>query len=190
MIETKKDQGWSWAELDMVSAAQGGAPPAHVDALKLMAALLQHNDSKDANQRLVCDDDSWTEDQQGARFCARPILMIQDVGATFGGAGNRIRVESKVNLAHWREKRIWLDGKRCVANLVGSTKDGTLTDPPISEEGRAFLAGLLSKVSAEQIRDLFRVSQVTIHDRGTAIADWERAFWYKAWQIVNHRCPA
>lgn len=40
-VETYAHEGWSWRELDLVEEAAGGAPVAHRDALKLMAAFLQ-----------------------------------------------------------------------------------------------------------------------------------------------------
>ena len=46
--------GWSWAELDRVNEEAGGAPRAHRDALKLLAVLRQHSDTKPEQQRIVC----------------------------------------------------------------------------------------------------------------------------------------
>jgi hypothetical protein len=187
-LEATADQGWAWNELDAVRASAGGGTRAHIDALRLMAALLQHNDSKPENQRLECSAGDWVRTADG-RACRAPRLLIQDLGATFGGAGNRVRWDSKVDLEHWREQRIWRDGATCTANLAGSTLDGTLSDPQIGEAGRALLAERLMRLTPKQVRDLFRAARVTLRDRGTTIEDWERAFWYKAWQIVHHRCP-
>ena len=79
-IETDRLEGWAFFELDAVDPAKGGAPRAHVDALRLMAVFLAHWDNKSENQRLVCLDRDWPE---GAP-CAQPFLVLQDVGATFG----------------------------------------------------------------------------------------------------------
>src|SRR5207247_1395965 len=46
VMESFPDSGWSWPELELVSESAGGAPRAHRDALKLLAVLLQHTDSK------------------------------------------------------------------------------------------------------------------------------------------------
>ena len=79
-IETASGQGWAFHELDQVDAAKGGAPRAHVDALRLLAAFLAHWDNKSDNQRLVCVSREWPA---GAP-CPAPMLMLQDLGATFG----------------------------------------------------------------------------------------------------------
>jgi hypothetical protein len=53
-IDTPRIKGWAWPELDQVEPAAGGAPRAQRDALKLLATLIQHTDSKPEQQRLIC----------------------------------------------------------------------------------------------------------------------------------------
>ena len=151
-IETSPDSGWSWPELDLSDEASGGAPREHRDALKLLAVLLQHTDSKPAQQRLVCVSDQ-SDDVREA--CRQPVMMVTDLGMTFGHANvfNRNGVGS-ANFSEWAGADIWLDRVRCIGNLPKSAT-GTLGNPPISEEGRRFLADLLSQLSDQQLQDLF-----------------------------------
>ena len=76
----EEGKGWAWPELDQVDSAAGGAPARQRDALKLIAVLLQHTDTKAPQQRIVCLGAGKTKE------CARPFLLIQDVGRTFGRA--------------------------------------------------------------------------------------------------------
>jgi len=184
---------WDWEDLDLVDESAGGATRAERDALKLLAVLLQHSDSKSKNQRLVCADDAGE-----GTSCQVPLMMIQDVGVTFGRA-NALNQQpgASVNLANWSQIAIWKDPQKCIGNLSGSWT-GTLKQPVISEEGRRFLADLLSQLSDPQIRDLFDVARVHLRPRapsdgrsGFATADeWVAAFKEKRAQIVNHRCAA
>src|SRR5207253_9834313 len=80
-METHSNSGWAWPELDLVDEAAGGAPRAHRDALKLLAAFVQHTDSKAEQQRLICLSDP---DEGGA--CPDPFMLISDLGQTFGRA--------------------------------------------------------------------------------------------------------
>src|SRR6185436_5529586 len=82
-MEVSPDSGWAWPELDEVRTTEGGAPQPQREALKLLAALLQHGDNKPAQQRLVCV--GATEDEGGAE-CREPWMIIQDLGVTFGRA--------------------------------------------------------------------------------------------------------
>src|SRR5262249_34172146 len=132
--------GWSWEDLDRVDERAGGAPVAQRDALKLLAVMIQHSDNKANQQRFVCRDAGKGHDLAS---CADPVLMIHDVGLTFGHANlfNRATIGS-VNLERWAAAPIWKPGLRCVGNLP-SSQTGTLADPGISESGRQFLADLL-----------------------------------------------
>jgi hypothetical protein len=185
------DEGWSWDELDDVSEAAGGAPRAHVDALKLLAVFLQHTDSKPQQQRLVCLDASSDD---GA--CARPFLMVNDLGVTFGRANrSNANPTGSANLHEWSRTPVWADAPGCVGNLPKSLT-GTLDNPAISEAGRRFLAGLLVQLSDAQLHDLFEVARMHLRprvpERGRSgfpsTREWVDAFKDKRRQIVERRC--
>lgn len=188
--------GWAWSELEQVDPEQGGAPLAHRDALKLLAVLVQHTDSKADNQRLVCAGEDEDEDEDGP--CRRPLMMMQDVGLTFGVANalNR-QPRASVHLAEWSKLPVWRDGPGCVGNLEGSVR-GTLERPEISEEGRRFLASLLTQLTDAQLRDMFEAARVEFRPRDPASGrsgfpdtmEWVEAFKAKRAQIVERRCAA
>ena len=184
---------WKWKDLDLVDEAAGGATRAEIDALKLISVLLQHSDSKPDNQRIVCADESGE-----GEACQVPLMMTQDLGVTFGRA-NAFNQQpgASVNFAAWAPLPIWKDPQTCVGNLSGSWT-GTLKEPVISEEGRQFLADLLSQLSDQQIRDMFEAARVHLRLRApeharsgfTTIDEWTTAFKQKRAQIVDHRCQS
>ena len=200
------DQGWKWSELDLVEARRGGSTRAETDGLKLLAVFIQHSDSKPPQQRLACfsSDLRW---QDGKQVCAKPVLMIQDLGATFGSGNQKIGAFSAMYYKGWARTGIWnvekedqfrqKTGKRvCFGSLQSAFKNG-LIDPEISEEGRRFLADLLNRLTDDQIRDLFRAArsdklQETILENGietrVTIEHWLNAFKKKRDQINDHRC--
>jgi hypothetical protein len=191
-IEARNAKGWSWRELDSVAANAAGASRAEVDALKLLAAFIQHVDSKPENQALVCADGAVTKDAAGNETCTRPLLVVKDLGSSFAAAGRF--TFPKMKLESWASVPIWRDGATCQAHLVSSLV-GTLAHPRISEEGRRFLAERLSLLSDEQLHDLFTAARVERHvgdrvdGRQVTAADWVRVFKDKRDQIVTHRCP-
>ena len=189
-MESSPDSGWSWPELDLVSESAGGAPRAHRDALKLLAVLLQHTDSKPSQQRLVCLNPRLEDGQ-----CAEPFMMINDLGLTFGHASAwNDQNQSGVNLELWAKTPVWSDSGRCVGNIAKSVT-GTLDHPVISEEGRAFLAVLLMQLSDAQLHDLFAVARFPLRSVGmkprrpvTTVDQWVEAFKTKRDEIVNRSC--
>jgi hypothetical protein len=181
--------GWSWLELGRVDEAAGGAPRAQRDALELLAVVLQHTDSKPEQQRLTCEDQRKESERTG--LCQQPMMMISDLGQTFGGANVFNRDElSGMNFDRWSRAKVWKDPKHCVANLPRSFT-GTLENPRVSEPGRRFLAGLLVQLSDDQLSDLFEIAHAesrTVHARAASVAQWVDAFKKKRAEIVNHSC--
>jgi hypothetical protein len=187
------DTGWSWEELDHVDDERRGAPRAHRDALKLLAVFLQHSDTKPQQQRIVCRSNAkWPRPET----CANPLLMISDVGLTFGRATMaNTNGTSGVNLDAWKQTPVWNGDTGCIGNLPESFT-GTLDDPVISEGGRRFLGNLLLQLSDRQLTDLFEVARVRVRlrspgkvDSGFATeAEWVSAFKAKREQIVTRRC--
>lgn len=203
--------GWAWPELDQVDEAAGGAPAAQRDALKLLAVMLQHTDSKLDQQRLLCLDDEKkedgkkkndekTHDKKGKKKkadggdCAHTFMMVHDVGLTFGG-GNLLNRQTpgSVNLDEWRSAKVWKDAAHCIGNLPAS-QTGTLVDPQISEPGRRFLAERLEQLSDDQLRDLFLVARFADRlmpggkSEGTNVDQWVEAFKKKRAEIAAARC--
>lgn len=194
VMESKVDSGWSFSELDDVGPDAPKDARAHRDALKLLTAFVQHGDSKPANQRILCPEG----EEVGRKGCRAPILMVQDLGITFGESTLLNKNRNAASFMDWAEVPVWEDPERCVAKLRGSFT-GTFSDPPISEAGRSFLAGQMAQISDAQIRDLFEVSRVKKRSADPATAaeepppatvnDWVRLFKLKRAQIVDHRCP-
>lgn len=174
-LEGGDASGWTWPELDLVDEAAGGAPRAHLDALRLLAAMLQHTDSKAVNQRLVVLPDG------------RPFMLINDLGLTFGRANilNRNSVGS-ADLSDWAHTPVWAMGAGCVANIERSYT-GTLDHPRIGEPGRAMLSRLLDELRRDQIEEMFDVSRIAERSHHS-VTDWVDAFERKRAEIRDRRC--
>lgn len=183
-IETEEVEGWAFFELDLIDPAKGGAPRAHVDALRLLAVFLSHWDNKSENQRLVCLSD-WPD---GGR-CERPFAMMQDVGSSWG--------PRKIDLDAWRKAPLWNDRATCTISMDHLPYHGATFQPvQIGDAGRRHLGNLLSQLSDQQLHDLFqsarfdRVSGLLGNRQPAPIADWVAAFKNKAAQITGGpACP-
>ena len=184
---------WAWDELELVDEEAGGATVAERDAFKLLAVLLQHSDSKAKNQRLVCAGGASAKNKAECRI---PLMMIQDLGVTFGRANaTNYQPRASVNLAEWKQLPIWKGPTGCVGKLSGSWT-GTLKDPVIGEAGRQLLADLLRQLSDQQIRDMFEAARVHLRPRDPEssrsglpdVDEWVTAFKQKRAEIVERRC--
>ncbi len=195
-IESFSGSGWAWPELSLTSngSAHTGQR-AEREALTLLAALIQHTDSKPEQQRLVCV--SPLANGTDLASCPDVFMFVHDLGMTFGSANywNRDSVGS-VNFAQWRQAAVWKNPAQCIANLSKSYT-GTLENPMISEAGRRFLADLLVQLTDQQLHDLFAVARMPsrlVDDNrppeGATIAGWVDAFKDKRNAVVIARCPS
>lgn len=184
-IEVGAHEGWDWRELPLVDAKKGGATRAELDALRLTAIFLGHWDNKASNQRLVCEKGPGDNDPMAP--CRTPVLILQDVGATFG--------PTKVEHEDWAATRIWADEPRCVVSLRQMPyKGGNFAPIQISEEGRKLLASKLTQLSEAQIRTIFESARFPDPATGKTPGDvtaWVRTFQEKVRQIADRpACPS
>jgi hypothetical protein len=182
-IELPGRKGWSWWELSSIDPVRG-ATRTELDALRLLAVFLAHWDNKQENQRIVCLDAPDGLD----RTCNRPLLMIQDLGATFG--------PPKANLARWQSARIWADRATCKISMSTLPyRGGTFPEVEVTEAGRVDLLGRLSSLSPDHVRALFRGARFPEHYSATAddkdVEAWSAAFWRRVDELRSGgRCPS
>ena len=191
---------------------------AHVDALQLLQVFVQHGDCKPEQQRLVClrdgvvrrepgsdwpadpDEDSRdSADDDGVGYaCRQPYAIVDDLGATFGGAGSFTRSSAKMSLKHWAEKTVFdMEYYRDTGGLcrgvlnTSNACSGGIEDPAITEAGRQFLLERLSLLGDRQIHDLFvaaRVADLCDDPEECGVEAWVATFKDKVRQIVAHPC--
>jgi hypothetical protein len=181
-IEAGGEPGWRWDELNMVRPDAGGAPAAQIDAFRLLAIFLNHWDNKAENQRLIC-----VGEREESDACARPVAMIQDLGASFG--------PKKMDVEEWSASPIWDDAATCrVSTRHLGHGNQTFADIRISEAGRRFLGDRLSQLRPAQIRALFTGAKIERFEAANAASRdpdaWVRAFTARVRKITDRPpCP-
>jgi hypothetical protein len=214
ILEDHDDQGWAWKELEKVKPEKGGASAEQISALVLLAVFVQHGDQKPEQQRIGCNKEdvlySGKKKKKMKAECTRPILMVQDLGSTFGRADQFTSQQAKMEFDLWSNKPVWnlseeasyfqkTGHKVCIGNLIGSAtaRQEGLDNPVISEAGRKFLADELVQLSDSQIEDLFRSGradetgeEISVDgvNRPVSIDDWVQAFKKKRQEIVERNC--
>lgn len=204
---SKDDEGWSWKELE----TENGRPTYERDGLELLAAFMQHSDNKPPQQRLTCHKVEINDNAQPPSVtCDKSVMLVQDVGATFGGGGwFTSNSSAKMNLSQWSHKKLWNSAgtegapKQCQAVLRKSlTATNGLNNPNISEEGRRFDAGLMCQLSDRQIEDFFKIARVAEQpqyhnkdgsfksgvDEASVVKQWVDAFKQKREDLAKARC--
>ena len=86
-IETERVRGLVVPRARRIEPRRGGAPRAHVDALRLLAVFLAHWDNKSENQRLVCLEREWPEGTPCRVTVCDDSGPRRDVRSAQGGSG-------------------------------------------------------------------------------------------------------
>lgn len=181
-FEVDEHEGWAFYELKAVDPARGGAVRAEIDALRLIAVFLGHWDNKSSNQRLICLGD---ERDDSAEPCETPVLMLQDLGATFG--------PRKVDYLGWKRSPIWRDPQGCMVSMTHLPYRGaTFEDVEISEEGRQIAAARLGAFEPLDIANLFLSSHFPDPETGrlgaSNVQPWVDVFQEKVAAITSRTC--
>jgi hypothetical protein len=191
-IRTEQREGWGFDELEAAQAKGGGDSRAHRDALRLLAAFLNHWDNRSDNQRLLCLPGA---EGPGEGECRRPFAYLNDIGGTFGHVAGPKR-ERKLALDGWKSVPVFKDPRRCVVAIQSPPLHGaTFQEAVISEAGRRFVAQRLGRLTPAQIHDLFEGAGFRRYASGDAaerdLANWVAAFQQKVRQITKRSaCPA
>ena len=179
-IEDDSHKGWAWWELKYLAA-----PREEIDALRLLAVFLAHWDNKADNQRLVCmDGDTY----DAATPCRDPLVMIHDLGSTFGPL--------KVNLSQWRERAVWSDRSTCTVSMRALPYGGgTFTDARINENARVRIGRELARFTDDELRSWFAAARFPQYyaatDDGKDMAAWLQAYHHRVSQILTAGpCPS
>jgi hypothetical protein len=170
------------------------------DALSVIAAFLSYCDNFPGNQGFICLDknpnkviNATTTTVTKSDDCdGTPFMYIHDTGGTLGYGWNLKHHNfwpNYLDLSQWLEVSMWGDVNKCevsVNGIPGSSWSGSL---PVSEEGRAMAARLLTKITTQQLSDVFTAARCEMM-RGESVAAWVEGFQVKMQeQLVGVSCP-
>jgi hypothetical protein len=150
-------------------------------------------------------------ERPGATACDSPVVAVQDVGATFGGAGKTTSASTaKMNLTAWAAREVFHPASKTEPGAVSECRgrltvsmaagEGSLGNPRIGEAGRVFLLARLQRLTDDHLRALFTAARVermsesqSWRDPKTAVVytgvdAWVAAFKHKVRQIEARRC--
>ena len=140
------------------------------------------------------------------------VVTLQDVGATFGGAGQFTgRSSAKIHLKSWASKDVFEaqshasrgGSSECRGNInvSGSAGSDAGENPWISEAGRSFLATQFERLTPDHVRAIFETARVdrlgevhqwqdSLKRTYTGVDAWVAVFMDKVRQIEQRHCGA
>jgi hypothetical protein len=195
-LEVNDDDTWSWTDAAQLYAGSWNRDQkVAFDAYRLALGMLAYHNPLDSQNRLVCAE--WKAGAAGPRICSRVVMMVQDVGSTFGKPGSF--GNSRGDFSDWETERVFANADRC--ELQYPLKNAAT----VLEDARALLARRLETLDRERVRAIFYAARFDMmdlkqvnrlrHGGGSdsgqaAIDEWTNAFMQRAAEVRNARnCP-
>jgi hypothetical protein len=192
-IDPGDDETWSWSDA-AAFYANGWTRQQKVgfDAYRLALAMLTFHNALDSQNRLVCAE--W-KPGTNPKVCARPVILVQDVGSTFGkpgGMGNN----SRGDFADWQGQRVFANPDRC------ELKYPLKNDPTVLKEAQDLLVRRLDNLDRERVKAIFTAARFQMVDQkqlsrlrhsaagnaeDAALNEWTDAFMQRVAEVRSAR---
>lgn len=189
-LEVEDDDTWSWTDAAQLYGGPSWSRDQKVafDAYRLALGMLGYHNPLDSQNRLVCAE--WKDGAGASRVCTRVVMMVQDVGSTFGKPGSF--GNSRGDFSDWQTQRVFADANRC--ELQYPLKG----DATVLEEARALLARRLDALDRGRVRAIFHAARFDMmdlkqlnglrHSGGAdpgqaAVDEWTNAFMQRAAEV-------
>jgi hypothetical protein len=192
-LEVGSDDTWSWSDAAQLYGGSSWSRDQKVgyDAYRLALGMLAYHNALASQNRLVCAE--WKNEGAGPKVCTRVVMMVQDVGSTFGKPGSF--GNSRGDFNDWESQRVFADASRCELRFP------LRGDATVLEDARALVARRLESLDRERVKAIFRAARFDMmdlkqlsglrhggSDPGQAALDqWTDAFLQRAAEIRNAR---
>jgi len=155
-IEPGDDETWSWADANNFYA-NGWSREQQIafDAYRLALGILSYHNPLDSQNRLACAE--WKAGAGDPKICARPVILVQDLGSTFGKPGTF--GNSRGNFGDWQGQRVFADAARC--ELKYSLKG----QPTVLKAAQDLLLQRLERLDRDRVKAIFAAARFQMMDK-------------------------
>ena len=156
-IDPQNDETWSWADaVRFYASGWTREQKVGFDAYRLALGLLTYHNPLDSQNRLACAE--WQAGAENPRVCVRPVILVQDVGSTFGKPG-LLGTNSRGDLAGWQSQKVFANADRC--ELEYPLKG----EPTVLKEAQDLLLRRLEQLDRERVKAIFAAARFQMVDQ-------------------------
>jgi hypothetical protein len=188
-IEASNDETWAWQDAHaLYSSGWTREQQVGFDAYRLALGMLAYHNPLDSQNRLACAE--WKQGADNPKVCAKPVILVQDIGSTFGKPGSF--GNSRGDFGDWQGQRVFANAERCELKypLKGS--------PTVLKEAQDQLVKRLDNLTRDKVKAIFasarfgemdqrQVSRLRKDDGSNttdaALNEWTDAFMARAAEI-------
>jgi len=162
-INPDNDETWSWDDAAKFYSDGSWTHQQKVDydAYRLALGLIHYHNALPQQNRLDCAE--WKPDTSGkAKFCAKPIIYVHDVGSTFGKKRDSFDVlgtNPRGSFSAWEPQTVFVNLATCElrATLLG--------DKQVLKEAQDLMIQRVGKLDRETVKSIFRTARFQMMDQ-------------------------
>jgi hypothetical protein len=156
-IEANDDETWSWTDaVALYSNGWSREQKVGFDAYRLALGLLTYHNGLDSQNRLACAE--WKAGSDRPRVCAHPVILVQDVGSTFGKPGS-FGGNSRGVISDWQGQRVFANADQC------ELKYPLKGDRAVLKDAQDLLVQRLAKLDRERVKAIFSAARFQAMDK-------------------------
>jgi hypothetical protein len=171
-IETEPDQGWDWGEV-YESAGWTSRTRTEFEAYVLALNMFHFHNGVSKQNSVGCEKGYW---DPATGICSRPVILLDDLGATFGGG------RSRGDLSKYASNTVFVTPGSCElrADLAGFRL--------VPEAARRLLADRLSVIDEAVVRTIFEVAGLDHRNTDASLDEWVAVFMERIAEVKGARC--
>jgi hypothetical protein len=156
-IAPQHDETWSWTDAAaLYDSGWTREQRVGFDAYRLALGMLTYHNPLDSQNRLVCAE--WKPGEQGTKVCQRPMILVQDLGSTFGKPGS-LGANARGDFTAWQSQRVFANPDRC------ELKYPLKGDRTVLEEARDLLVQRLDRLDRARVKAIFAAARFQMVDQ-------------------------
>lgn len=156
-IDPQHDETWSWADAAALYAS-GWTREQKVgfDAYRLALGLLTFHNPLDSQNRLVCAE--WKAGARDPMVCQRPMILVQDLGSSFGKPGS-LGTNPRGDFRAWQTQTVFANADRC------ELKYPLKGESTVLHEAQELLVRRLEKLDRASVKAIFAAARFQMVDQ-------------------------
>jgi len=193
-LKANGEEYWSWP--NAANFYQNGwtqEQRVQFDAYRLALRLINYHNDVEQQNRVVCA--KWKNDDDHSGVCDQPMILVQDLGSTFGKPkGSIFGDNSRGRFKHWVTQTVFKSGGQC--ELLHPLD----ADPRVFAAAQTLLVERLARLDRPTVESIFRVARFDQMDKeqldrlanahapdvkAAALKEWTDAFMARIAEIKS-----
>lgn len=156
-IDPEDDETWPWAEANAnYSSGWTREQKVAFDAYRLALGMLTYHNGLDSQNRLACAE--WKTGSDHPRVCARPVILVQDLGSTFGKPGS-FGGNSRGVFGDWQGQRVFANAEQC------ELKYPLKGERTVLKDAQDLLVRRLENLDRDKVKAIFTAARFQMVDK-------------------------